>query len=89
MKRKEFEKPFIRIEEELPGVNVVYSNAGNFSLIIRIANLCPQYSANPEYYESYHLLFGQIIKLLGDGYTLQKTDIIASPRPRRSRKSRL
>lgn len=78
MKRKEFEKPFIGIQEEMPGVNVIYTNVGSFSSIIRISNLCPQYSANPEYYESYHQLFGQMIKLLGDGYTLQKTDIIAS-----------
>jgi conjugation system TraG family ATPase len=78
MKRKEFIKPFIRIEEEIPGFNVVYSITGNLSLIMRIFNLSPQYSADPENYESYHLLFGQIIKLLGDGYYLQKTDIIAS-----------
>jgi type IV secretory pathway VirB4 component len=78
MKRKEFEKPFIKIEEELPGFNVVYNHSGSFSLIMRIYNLSPQYSANPESYENYHLLFGQIIKLSGDGYTLQKTDIIAS-----------
>src|SRR5664279_1492979 len=78
MKRKEFIKPFIRIEEEIPGFNVVYSITGNLSLIMRIYNLSPQYAADPENYESYHQLFGQIIKLLGDGYTLQKTDIIAS-----------
>ncbi|HUZ58441.1 MAG TPA: hypothetical protein VMU83_06645, partial [Hanamia sp.] len=78
MKRKEFEKPFIKIEEELPGFNVVYNHSGSFSLIMRIYNLSPQYSADGENYENYHLLFGQIIKLLGDGYILQKTDIIAS-----------
>src|SRR5664279_1585584 len=78
MKRKEFIKPFIRIEEEIPGFNVVYSITGNLSLIMRIFNLSPQYCADPDNYESYHLLFGQIIKLLGDGYILQKTDIIAS-----------
>ena len=78
MKRKEFEKPFIQIEEELPGYSIIYSKTGSLSLIMKIENLSPQYSANPENYENYHLLFGQIIKLLGDGYILQKTDIIAS-----------
>jgi conjugation system TraG family ATPase len=78
MKRKEFIKPFIGIEEEMPGFNVVYSTAGSLSLIMRIFNLSPQYGADRENYEAYHLLFGQIIKLLGDGYVLQKTDIIAS-----------
>ena len=78
MKRKEFEKPFIQIEEELPGFYIIYNKTGSLSLIMRIENLSPQYSANPENYENYHLLFGQIIKLLGDGYILQKTDIIAS-----------
>ena len=78
MKRKEFIKPFIQITEETPGLNVVYGSTGNLSLIMKIFNLSPQYCADPEYYENYHLLFGQIIKLLGDGYILQKTDIIAS-----------
>lgn len=78
MKRKEFIKPFIGIKEEIPGFNVVYSATGSLSVIMRIFNLCPQYGADSENYENYHLLFGQIIKLLGDGYTLQKTDIITS-----------
>jgi conjugation system TraG family ATPase len=78
MKRKEFEKPFIQIEEELPGFHIIYNKTGSLSLVMRIENLSPQYSANPENYENYHLLFGQLIKLLGDGYILQKTDIIAS-----------
>src|ERR1017187_4346023 len=80
MKRKEFIKPFIQIKEELPGLSVIYSGAGSMSVIMRIYNQSPQYSADPENYESYHHLFGQIIKLLGEGYTLQKTDIIASRR---------
>lgn len=78
MKRKEFEKPIIKIKEELPGFHVIYNNSGSFSLIMKIENLSPQYAADPEHYENYHLLFGQLIKLLGDGYILQKTDIIAS-----------
>jgi conjugation system TraG family ATPase len=78
MKRKEFIKPFIGIKEEIPGFNVVYSCTGSLSLTMRIFNLCPQFGADHENYESYHLLLGQIIKLLGDGYILQKTDIIAS-----------
>ncbi|HET7119385.1 MAG TPA: hypothetical protein VFI29_23015, partial [Hanamia sp.] len=78
MRRKEFLKPFIGIKQEIPGFNVVYSSTGSLSIIMRIFNLCPQYGADAENYENYHMLFGQIIKLLGDGYTLQKTDIIAS-----------
>lgn len=78
MKRKGFIKPFIQIEEEVPGFNVIYSSTGNLSLIMRIFNQASQYGADTENYENYHLLFGQIIKLLGDGYILQKTDIIAS-----------
>lgn len=78
MKKKKFEEPFIGIREEKPGYNIVYSKTGSLSVIMRITNLCCQYSADPEFYETYHFLLGQIIKLLGDGYVLQKTDIIAS-----------
>ena len=58
MKRKEFIKPFIGIEEEMPGFNVVYSTTGSLSLIMRIFNLSLQYGADHENYEAYHLLFG-------------------------------
>ena len=77
MKRKEFIKPFVWIEEERPGFNVVYGSTGNLSIILRVFNPAPQYGADAENYENYHQLIGQIIKLLGDGYFLQKTDIIA------------
>ncbi|AYD49038.1 MAG TPA: TraG family conjugative transposon ATPase [Arachidicoccus soli] len=77
MKKKIFEQPFIGIENE-SGIEIIYSNTGAFSTILQIVNIAPQYCADTHYYEDYHRFFGQLIKLLGDGHIVQKTDIISS-----------
>jgi conjugation system TraG family ATPase len=74
--KKVFELPFIGISE-MEGYDIVYSNDGNYSVVMEIQNMALQYAANPETYAEYHNLFGQVIKILGEGFIIQKTDIIA------------
>jgi conjugation system TraG family ATPase len=74
--KKVFELPFIGISE-MEGYDIVYSNDGNYSVVMEIQNMALQYAANPETYGEYHNLFGQLIKILGEGFIIQKTDIIA------------
>jgi conjugation system TraG family ATPase len=77
MKTKlKFELPFIGTSVE-DGITLLYSANGNFSVIISIENLVTQYCADSAIYESYHNLYGHIIKILGAGFILQKTDVIA------------
>ena len=77
MKQKKiFELPFIGISE-FEGYDILYNNDGNYSVVIKIQNMALQYAANHEIYEEYHNLLGQVIKILGEGFVIQKTDIIA------------
>jgi conjugation system TraG family ATPase len=76
-KKLQFKEPFIGTSDE-SGITLLYSADGNFSSILSIENLALQYNADPEIYDEFHTLLGQIVKLLGSSYILQKTDIIAT-----------
>ena len=76
-KKLQFKEPFIGTSDE-SGITLLYSADGNFSSVLSIENLALQYNADPEIYDEFHTLLGQIVKLLGSSYILQKTDIIAT-----------
>src|ERR1700761_4797172 len=50
---------------------------GEYSVIIKMTNPVIRYSAYPAGYEEFHHLLINIVKVLGDGYVLQKQDIIS------------
>ncbi|MFC0513146.1 TraG family conjugative transposon ATPase [Mucilaginibacter angelicae] len=50
---------------------------GECSVIIRIVNPVIRYSADPAGYDEFHHLLLNIVKVLGDGYIIQKQDIIS------------
>ncbi|NCD68287.1 TraG family conjugative transposon ATPase [Mucilaginibacter agri] len=50
---------------------------GEFSVIIQIVNPVIRYSAYPAGYDEFHNLLLNVVKILGDGYILQKQDMIS------------
>ncbi len=74
--KKKFESPFIGVSVQ-DGITLLYSATGNYSAILRIENLAEQYCADQKLYEFYQQMLGQIVKILGAGYIIQKTDIIS------------
>lgn len=75
--KTEFDGLYQGVEEHEEGVGVAYTRKGHYSVFIRMDNPVVQYSANiNEYYEA-AALFENIIKSLGDGYSLQKQDIFS------------
>ena len=75
--KSEFDGLYQGVEEHADGVGVAYTRKGHYSVFIRMENPVVQYSANiNEYYEATGL-FENIIKSLGDGYSLQKQDIFS------------
>ncbi|MBD1385867.1 TraG family conjugative transposon ATPase [Mucilaginibacter rigui] len=50
---------------------------GEYSVIIGITNPVIRYSAYPAGYDEFHNLLLNIVKVLGDGYILQKLDVIS------------
>jgi len=68
--KTEFKLPYTAIADDL-----LYGATGDFSAILSIINPVVQYGASPEAYDEYHNLLINIVKLLGDGYILQKLDV--------------
>lgn len=50
---------------------------GECSVVIQLVNPVIRYSAYPAGYEEFHHLLINVVKILGDGYLLQKHDIIS------------
>lgn len=77
MGKQEFKLPYAGIEE-VNGLPVLYGEHGDFSVIISIENPVLIYSADQASYTDFHLLLLNIIKILGEGYILQKQDVFAT-----------
>ncbi len=63
--------------EEVNGYAVLYTDKGLYSVIMEITNSVEQYSADIDAYYSYTEFITSIIKILGEGYALQKQDIFS------------
>lgn len=71
-----FNIPYAGVDKDgecdlLIGVN------GECSVVIQMVNPVIRYSAYPAGYEEFHHLLINVVKILGDGYLLQKQDIIS------------
>src|SRR5690606_6226649 len=76
-KRKNaFKLPYIAIDR-FKGNPIIYNENGDFGMVLRITNPVLQYSANPESYDSFHRLYVDVHKTLGEGYLIQKQDVIS------------
>lgn len=71
-----FNIPYAGIDQ-YQGYDLLVGLNGEFSAIMRIANPVIRYSAYPAGYEEFHHLLINLVKVLGDGYILQKHDIIS------------
>ncbi|QPH40534.1 TraG family conjugative transposon ATPase [Pedobacter endophyticus] len=76
MGKQEFKLPYAGIEE-ISGLSILYGESGDFSVIISIENPVLIYSADPDDYQGFHHLLLNVIKILGEGYILQKKDVFA------------
>jgi type IV secretory pathway VirB4 component len=75
-KRKtEFTLPYFGIGEtgKYP---TVYNLKGDYGVIFQLNNPVLQYSADPGAYDNSHQLYVNITKILGEGYVIQKQDIL-------------
>lgn len=69
-----FELPYAGIDN-LQGLSILYGIRGDFSVVFQIQNPVLQYAADPDGFNSYHTLLLNLVKILGEGYILQKQDI--------------
>ncbi|RDC54330.1 TraG family conjugative transposon ATPase [Pedobacter chinensis] len=82
--KRAFEMPFAGIDE-FQGKAILLGKAGESSVIISIRNPVIQYGADPQPYQGYQQVLLNAIKILGEGYLLQKQDVFSrrafEPRP--------
>ncbi|WP_251029774.1 MULTISPECIES: helicase HerA domain-containing protein [unclassified Pedobacter] len=71
-----FKLPYIGIDA-YQDFDLLYGLNGECSVIIQIKNPVLQYSASAAAYDEFHSLFISIVKILGDGYLLQKQDVFS------------
>ncbi|KQR68245.1 MULTISPECIES: TraG family conjugative transposon ATPase [Pedobacter] len=76
MGKQEFKLPYAGIEE-IGGLSVLYGESGDFSVILSIENPVLIYSADPAGYQAFHLLLLNVIKILSEGYIIQKQDVFS------------
>ncbi|QEM03685.1 TraG family conjugative transposon ATPase [Mucilaginibacter rubeus] len=74
--KTEFKLPYIGVARE-SGIDLLYGTDGDFSAILTVSNPVLQYGAQSEAYDDYHNLLLNIVKILGDGYLLQKLDVFS------------
>jgi len=73
-KKTAFKLPYVGIDG-YEGLDLLYGENGEYSVVISIENPVSRYGANPSAYDDYHNLLINVVKILGDGYILQKLDV--------------
>ncbi|RZM29892.1 MAG: TraG family conjugative transposon ATPase [Pedobacter sp.] len=69
-----FRMPYAGIDT-YNGLDILYGDKGDFSVILHITNPVLQYGADPDAYSAYQSLLLNIIKILGEGHIIQKQDV--------------
>src|SRR6187402_56432 len=71
-----FNIPFIGIDHHA-NTDILIGSGGECSVIIKINNPVTRFSASAVAYDEFHALMINIVKIMGDGYVLQKSDVIS------------
>ena len=71
-----FNIPYIGIDH-YSGTDILVGAGGECSVVIKVTNPVTRFSAASTAYDEFHALMINIVKIMGDGYLLQKADIIS------------
>ncbi len=74
--KQAFKIPYIGIDH-YNGVDLLVGEGGECSVVIQITNPVTRYSAAAAAFDEFHSLMINIVKIMGDGYLLQKQDILS------------
>lgn len=71
-----FNIPYIGIDH-YNGIDILVGAGGECSVVIQITNPITRFSAASAAYDEFHALMINVVKIMGDGYLLQKSDVIS------------
>jgi conjugation system TraG family ATPase len=77
--RTAFNIPYAGIDADETGA-ILYGDRGDCSMLFHIRNPVLQYGADPEPYNSFQNILLNLIKILGEGYIIQKQDVFSRRR---------
>jgi conjugation system TraG family ATPase len=75
-KNKSFKLPYCGIAPS-GDIDLLYSERGDFSVVIKITNPVIQYCGDASAYQDFHQLLLALISILGEGHMVQKQDIFS------------
>lgn len=75
MEKVDFKNIYLGIESEKEST-VLYTKTCDYSVILKIENPVEQYSADIAAYYDYNTILSNLLRILGDGYAIQKQDIL-------------
>lgn len=75
-KKKRFSPPYLAIED-YNGRGVLYSNKGEYSVVMEVTNPVRKYSSDTSAYYEASATMTNLLKTLGSGYAVQKHDIFS------------
>src|SRR5699024_12540977 len=76
-RKKVFKQPYLGVENKDSEVHSLIGLHGEFSVVISLTNNVQQYSADDDSYRKFHSAFLNSIKILGEGFTIQKLDVMS------------
>jgi conjugation system TraG family ATPase len=74
-KNQVFKLPYIGVQKGEP--DILIGEGGECSVVIRMRNPVTRFSAAGNAYDDFHRLMNNIVKIIGDGYLLQKLDVLS------------
>src|SRR3569833_9223 len=74
--KQAFKMPYIGIDHYF-GTDLLIGAGGECSVVIGITNPVTRFSAASSAYDEFHALMINVVKIMGDGYLLQKSDVIS------------
>lgn len=78
MSRKNlFKLPYIGVETQDEELHLLLGEHGECSAVVRMINPVVQYAANPVEYLNFHQNLLNILKILGEGFWIQKLDVLS------------
>ena len=75
-KNQVFKLPYIGVQTG-GDFDLLIGENGECSILIKLTNPVTRFSATSAAYEDFHRLMNNIVKILGDGYLLQKLDVLS------------
>ena len=76
-RKKIFKQPYLGVETSDEEMHCLLGLKGELSAVFQLTNSVQQYSANEDQYQDFHSAFLNIIKILGEGFTIQKLDVLS------------